>query len=219
MPEAVVAVTPGSGANVEGFNGSDGNFIQKVMLTNRGYCEAFASTFRIPGIAGTAGQKLFALHNSTSSTVEVDVKSLRVSKVETVVMLVTVLPPVIRAWKFTAVPTNGTAATKTVRNSAATASNAQVTAWQGAQSDGTASGTALTITLPTNTHIAGLFAPRLITAAGEQKPDEYELIPKGTSVVLRPLEGICVFLDYTLTTQNAATDMWLVSANWEEYVV
>jgi len=37
------------------------------------------------------------------------------------------------------------------------------------------------------------------------------------SVVLRPLEGLVVFLDYTLATQNPTTDMWIVGCRWEEY--
>jgi len=33
------------------------------------------------------------------------------------------------------------------------------------------------------------------------------------------LEGICVFLDYTVATANPITDKWLVSCRWVEYTV
>jgi hypothetical protein len=218
MPDSAVAITAGTGTNIDTFTNSAGDHRQVVVVGNKGAHEGFASTFRTPGIAGTAGQKIFALHNSTTSTVVVDVKSLRVTKTETVVIAVTVLPPLIRAWKFTAVPTNGTALTKVARDTGATATNAQLTAWQGASADGTASATALTITLPAATIVNSVFADRLITAVGSDNAVVWELIPPNTSVVLRPLEGICVFLDYTVATQNAVTDMWSVSCNWEEYV-
>lgn len=218
MPDSAVAITAGAGTNIDTFTNSAGDHRQVVIIGNKGAFEGFASTFRVPGIAGTVGQKIFALHNSTTSTVQVDVKSLRVTKTETVVIAVTALPPMIRAVKFTVLPTNGSTLSKVARDSSSTASNAQVTAFQGASADGTASATALTVTLPAGNIINSVFAPRLITAAGFARNDVYELIPAGTSVVLRPLEGICVFLDYVLAAQNPNTDAYMVSCNWEEYI-
>jgi len=177
------------------------------------------ATFRTPGRAGTAGQKIFAIHNATGSNVLVDLEKITVDIVATVVKAVTVLPPVIRAWKFTAVPTLGTAGTKVPEDSNLT-SNASVTAWQDASADGTSSASALTVTLPAATVITEEFAPRLITAAG------YEMFDRTTffegddeRITLRPLEGACVFLDYVLATQNPITDMYTVGVRWVEYTV
>lgn len=172
------------------------------------------TTFRTPGRAGTTGQKIFALHNATGSTKIIHINQLLVDLAQTVVKAVTVLPPAIRICKFTAVPTNGTTLTKVARDSALS-SNASVTVWGDASADGTSSGTALTVTIPANTVLAQAFAARLITAAGYE-PFDRETYLDGSDVVLRPLEGIVVFLDYVLATQNPTTDMWLVGCDWYE---
>jgi len=184
------------------------------ILTFRGR----ASTFRTPGRAGTTGQKIFAIHNSATSTVLVDVHRIRIDLVQTVVKALTVLPPVIRSWKFTAVPTNGTALTKASEDSALTTDPA-VTVWGDASVDGTSSGTALTITLPAGNVLEQIFAPRMLTGGAN-----YEMIDTvthfegvGEYITLRPLEGIAVFIDYVLATQNPTTDMWVVNASWDEY--
>lgn len=173
-----------------------------------------ANTFRTPGRAGTAGQKIFALHNATGSTKVVTINQLAVDLVCTVVKAVTVLPPVIRIHRFTALPTNGTSLAKTARDSSLS-SNASVTAWGDASADGTSSATALTVTIPANSMLTQEFAPRLITAAGYEMFDRTVLL-EDAQVTLRALEGIVVFLDYTLATQNPTTDMWIVSADWDE---
>jgi hypothetical protein len=183
---------------------------EEVGATFRGR----AATFRTPGRAGTAGQKIFALHNATGSAKTVYLNQLNIDLVATVVKAVTVLPPVIRVCKFTAVPTNGTALTKVSKDSALT-SNASVTAWGDASADGTGSATTLTVTIPANNVLTQIFAPRLITAAGYE-PFDREMMLEGSGVVLRPLEGIVIFLDYVLATQNPVTDMWVVSCDWFE---
>lgn len=173
-----------------------------------------ASSFRIPGRAGTTGQKLFALHNATGSPRLITLNQLSVDLVATVVKAVTVLPPVIRVHRFTAVPTGGTAAAKVAKDSAL-ASDAAVTAWGDASADGTSSAAALAVTIPANSMLTQEFAPRLITAAGYEMFDRTELL-SDKGVVLRPLEGVVVFLDYVLATQNPVTDMWLVNCDWVE---
>ncbi len=172
------------------------------------------ATFRTPGRAGTAGQKLFALHNATGSTRVVRVNKLFVDKVETVVKAVTVLPPVIRAHRFTVLPTNGTVLTKVAKDTALS-SNASVVATGDASADGTGSATTLTVTIPAGSCVAQEFAPRLITAAGYEVADRIALLDNET-IVLRALEGIVVFLDYVLATQNPTTDMWTVTCDWWE---
>lgn len=176
-----------------------------------------SATFRTPGRAGTAGQKVFAIHNATGSAVLVNVKKLFVDLAMTVVKAITVLPPVIRVQRFTAVPTNGTALAKVPEDSNLT-SNASVTLWQDASADGTSSGTALTITLPASNIVAEIYAPRWITAAGYEPFDRHVFLDNpDDTIILRALQGIAVFLDYTTTGQNPTTDMWLVGIEWEEF--
>lgn len=175
------------------------------------------STFRIPGRAGTVGQKLFSIHNATGSTIKVDVEKITVDLVQTVVKAVTVLPPVIRIWKVTVLPTNGTAGTKTPMNSSLT-SSASLTVLQDALSDGSSSASALTATLPAGTVVSQEFASRLITAAGFEMMDRAEFLSGQDEIVtLNALEGLVVFADYVLATQNPITDMWIVGCRWTEY--
>tara|TARA_R110000868_G_scaffold405128_1_gene684126 strand:- start:229 stop:981 length:753 start_codon:yes stop_codon:yes gene_type:complete len=178
--------------------------------------EGRTSTFRIPGRAGTTGQKLLSIHNATSSTIVVDVNSIQVHHTETVIKAVTILPPIIRVYKVTVLPTNGTACVKVAKDSSQSSSSS-VTILQDASADGTSSTTALTATLTTSI-ISSVFADRLITAVGSDKftlidffngNDQYQ--------TLRALEGIVVMLDYTLATQNPTTDMWIVNLDWVEY--
>jgi hypothetical protein len=175
-----------------------------------------ANTFRIPGRAGTAGQKLMSLFNATGSGVVARVSKITVDLVATVIKAVTVLPPVIRVYKVTVLPTNGTAVTKVSRNSFLTGSSSSITVLGDASADGTNSGTALTATLPAGAVLTQEFAPRLITAAGYEMFDRTEFLNDGEEIVLHALEGIVVMLDYTLATQNPTTDMWVVGTHWSE---
>lgn len=207
--------TPGSGATVATLDVGGVHFQRFVPeaephATFRGR----AQSFRTPGRAGTAGQKIFALHNATGSTKIVHFNQLAVDLTCTVVKAVTVLPPIIRVHRFTAVPTNGTALTKVAKDTALS-SNASITAWGDASADGTLSTTALTVTIPSSSMLTQEFAPRLITAAGYEMFDRTELLV-GYDIVLRALEGVVVNLDYTLATQNPATDMWVVGCDWIE---
>lgn len=170
------------------------------------------ATFRTPGRAGTAGQKIFALHNATGSAKVVHLNQLTVDCLQTAVIAVTVLPPIIRVYRFTAVPTNGTVLTKVAKDTNLS-SNASVTAWGDASADGTGSGTALSVTL--GSAVTQEFAPRLITAAGYEMFDRTEMLD-GFDVVLRPLEGICIMLDYTVATANPTTTFWVATADWYE---
>jgi hypothetical protein len=171
-------------------------------------------SFRTPGRAGTTGQKLLALHNATASARLVRIESLAVDLYQTVVKAVTVPPPVIRVHRFTALPTNGTALIKVAKDSALS-SSASVTAWGDASADGTSSATALAVTIPASSMLVQEFAPRLITAAGYEMFDRTILL-EGADVMLRALEGIVVFLDYTAATQNPVTDMWVAGCDFTE---
>lgn len=185
----------------------------KRTVTFRGRC----GTFRVPGRAGTAGQKIFSIHNATGSSVLVDVEKINVDITCTVVKAVTVLPPMIRLYKVTVLPTNGTAVTK-VSHDSALSSSASLTILGDASADGTSSASALTATLPAGAVVSQTFAPRLITAVGYEAFDRTEFLDGDNELItLRPLEGIVVMLDYVLATQNPVTDMWLVSCDWTEY--
>ena len=218
MADSSVAITAGAGTPIDAFTMPNGDYRQVVMVGDHGSYSGKVATFRIPGRAGTAGQKLFSIHNATGSTIVAEVHKITIDLVQTVIKAVTVLPPVIRLWKVTVLPSSGTAATKVAQDSSSTATSASVTVLQDASADGTSSATALTATLPAGTVVSEEYAPRLITAAGYEMFDRTEFMSDPLeSVVLRPLEGLVVFLDYTLATQNPITDMWLVGARWEEY--
>ena len=220
MADSSIAVTVGTGTtvNADTFTMPNGDHRQVVMVGDHGAYSGKANTFRIPGRAGTTGQKLFSIHNATGSTVVAEVHKILVDVVATVVLAVTVLPPVIRLWKVTVLPSNGTTCTKVAEDSSATATSSSVTVLQDASADGTSSSTALAATLPAGTVVSEEFAPRLITAAGYEMFDRVEFMADELeSVVLRPLEGLVVYLDYTLATQNPVTNMWLIGCRWEEF--
>jgi hypothetical protein len=200
-----ISTAPGDGGLVQGV---------QIMDSSGVTYKGRACTFRIPGRAGTIGQNLFSIHNATGSTKIVNVNSLKIDLVQTVVKAVTVLPPAIRAYRVTVLPTNGTAVTKTPRDTSLT-SNASVTVLQDASVDGTSSGTTLTATLVAGAVLTQEFAPRLITAAGYEMFDRAEWF-RDTAITLRALEGIVFRLDYVLATQNPITDMWVVSCEWDE---
>lgn len=192
------------------------NALGKVQVDNEPAAtfRGRVSTFRTPGRAGTAGQKIFALHNATGSTKIVRINHIAVDMACTVVKAITTLPPLIRVHRFTAVPTNGTSLTKVAKDSALS-SNASITAWGDASADGTSSASALTVTIPAGSLLTQEFAPRFITAAGYEMFDRAELLVDQV-VVLRALEGIVVNLDYAAAGQNPTTDMWTVTCDWWE---
>jgi hypothetical protein len=218
VADTSVAITAGTGTPIDTFTAPNGDHRQVVMVGDHGaYCGS-ASTFRIPGRAGTAGQNLASIHNATGSTIVVQVNRISVDYTATVIKAVTVLPPMVRVYKVTALPTNGTALTKVAEDSTGTATSASVTLLQDASADGTSSAPTLTATLVAGAVVAGEFAPRMITAAGFDFPPTMTFLgPQLEYVVLRPLEGLVVRADYVLATQNAVTDMWLVNFRWEEF--
>jgi hypothetical protein len=173
-----------------------------------------ASTFNTPGRAGTAGQKILSLHNATGSPVTVKVTRVIADIACTVVKAITVPPPIIRLWKVTVLPTNGTALSK-IKIAGTGNSNAAVTVLGDASADNTGSSTTLTATLPAGQIVTQEFAPRFITAAGYEMADRVEFLGD-ISVALAALEGVVLFLDYTLATQNPTTDRWIAGIEWKE---
>lgn len=176
-----------------------------------------ASTFRTPGRAGTAGQKIFAIHNATGSAKIVRVNRIKVDLVSTAVRAITVEPSLIRLWRFTTLPTNGSTLAKVPKDTGL-ASSSSVTLWQDASADRTGSGTTLTVTLPANNVLTQEYGSRNFTAVGQEAADKIEFMDNENDyVVLRALEGICVFLDYATATFNPTTDIWVVTCDWDEF--
>lgn len=176
-----------------------------------------AATFATLGRAGTAGQKIFAIHNATGSPVLVDVDKIRADVMQTAARVVE--PAKVRLQRFTAVPTNGSSCAK-VPEDTSLSSSASVTCWQDASADNTGSGTPLTVTLPGSNIIAQEWAPRALTLVGyEQFDAAIHFDGEDEKITLRALEGIAVFLDYTVATANPVTDKWLVTCRWQEYTL
>lgn len=211
MPESSIAITAGTGTNIDTWQMADGTHRQFVIDEGRGGGVFRASTFRTPGRAGTTGQKIFTLFN-TSATIIAEVQFIGVDLYQTVVKAVTVAPPIIRTSRLTAAPTGGTVLSKVPLDSTIT-SNASVVATGDASADGTG-GTALVAT-PAG-FITQEYAPRLITAAGYEPADRVEFMAHG-NIVCRQNQGIVINLDYTLATQNPTTDMWIATVQWTEY--
>lgn len=184
--------------------------VEDKIVSYRGRCTAFIT----PGRAAIT-QKIMAIHNATGSAVLVDVNQIRVDVLVTAVKAVTIKPPTIRIRRFTAIPTNGSTLTK-VPIDTGLSSSASVTLWGDASSDGTGSGTTLTIT--ELAVLAQAMGPRVFTAVGYEVIDTVEFFVGETDIVLRALEGVVVFLeDATVTTGNPATDRWIASIDWTEY--
>lgn len=182
-----------------------------------------ACTFRSPGRAATT-QKILALHNATGSSVIVCVNRVTVDllSIAAAGKAPTVIPPIIRVHRFTAVPTNGTVLAK-VGLDTSQSSNASVTAWGDSSADDTISGTTLTVTIPASSMLAQQYAPR-ISVIGTSASSFYEPIDTAQffygepDITLRALEGVVVFLDAAVvTTGNPSTDRWIASVDWEEY--
>lgn len=178
-----------------------------------------AATFVTPGRAAT-GQKILALHNATGSTVLVSVNRIRVDLLSSVAKAITVIPPIIRVNRFTAVPTGGTVLTKGPIDTSMT-SNASVTAWGDSSGDNAGNGTSstTTLTITAGAILGQAYAPRLVSASGYEPLDTVEFFLGETDVVLRALEGVCVFLEHPNTTAlgNPSTDRWISTIDWEEY--
>lgn len=174
-----------------------------------------ANTFRTPGRAGTSGQKVFSLFNAVGSGTIITLNHLSVDMYQTVVKAVTVAPPLVRVHRLVVVPTQGTVLTKVSRDSSQDVSNASVTVRGDASADGTSSAVTLVAAPLASSILAQVFAPRLITAAGYEAYDRMEFF-EASFLRLLPGEGMVVELAYTLATQNPVTDMWIVSADWDE---
>lgn len=177
-----------------------------------------ASTYRIPGRAGTANQNLLAMWNGSASKV-VKVTAVGVDLVQQAVKAATVLPPMIRFYRLLASYTNGTTVTKNAVDTALS-SDAGITIGQDASADGTNSASGLAATVSGGA-LTQEFAPRLVAigttpATNLYEPFDKEIFFDADPLILRPSTGFLLRLDYTLATQNPTTDMWLANLIWTE---
>jgi hypothetical protein len=175
----------------------------------------FVSTFTTPGRAGTAGQKIFSIHNGAAdaSPTVVSVSKVSVSMYATVIKAVTMAPPIVRLWKVTVAPTGGDLITKVVDNTDGEAADSLVVCRQDASANVTSSSGALTATLPAGTFIKSIPASRIITAVASDVP-QLVTFDLGKPIKLRNVEGLVVFLDYTDAGSNPITDMWTVNCEF-----
>lgn len=174
------------------------------------------STFRMPGRAAVS-HKLWGIWNAVGSGIIVDLEQLQVDVGATVVMAVTQLPPSMRLYRITSIPTNGTAGSKVARDTALSSSSS-VSLFQDASADGTASTTALTATIAASGLVSQAYAPRLITAAGYEMIDTFVFLQGYEQrLTLRPGEGAVLSLESTATAGDVATNIWTVDSKWTEY--
>jgi hypothetical protein len=177
-----------------------------------------ASTFRTPGRAGTANQNLSALWNGSTTKV-CRIRGCGVDLLQQATKALTVIPPVIRFYRFTTAPTGGTTATKNAVDTNLS-SDANVLIYGDASADGTSSAAAIAVTTSGGSFTQE-FAPRLLTSGTTPATNLYEMFDKEIyfdvdDVVVRPSQGILLRLDYTVATANPTTDMWVVNWLWTE---
>jgi hypothetical protein len=173
-----------------------------------------AATFRTVGRAGTTPRRILAIWNALGSGKVVHVNQITLDVVQTAVMAVTVVPPIIRIYRITAIPTNGTALSKIAKDSNLS-SSASISLFGDASADGTNSASALAATTTSGAMLAQEFMARLITAAGYEMFDRVELLA-GWDIVLRPGEGLVLSLDLTLATQEPSTTTTVAGIDWFE---
>lgn len=212
MPDSNVPITAGTGTTIDTYQTAAGEHRQFVLAKGYGGGVFRSTTFRVPGRAGTTGQRIMTLFNT--STVVAEVQFAAIDLYQTVVKAVTVAPPIIRLSRITAAPTGGTAAGKVAMDTAFS-SNAGITVLGDASADGTSSGTALAATVAAGNTLTQEFAPRFITAAGYEMADRIEFFHQG-NIMIRQNQGVVLHLDYTAATQNPITDMWIGTLQWEE---
>jgi hypothetical protein len=189
-------------------------FPVRPILESEATFRGRASTFRMVGRAGTAPRRLLALWNALGSGKVVHINQVAIDVFHAAAYAVATLPPIIRPYRITSIPTNGTALAKVSKDSLLTSSGS-ISLFQDASADGTNSATALAAT-PVGTHLSQVFAPRLITAAGYEMFDREELL-EGKDVVLRAGEGIVLSYDgITAVGQEPATMHSIATVDWYE---
>ena len=179
------------------------------------YYRGRASTYRMVGRAGTVPRRALALWNAVGSGRTVEIGQISIDVLATAAVAVTVVSPIFRIHRITAIPTNGSALTKTPK-STGDISSASITLFQDASADGTNSATALAATVTAGSHLTQEFCPRLITGAGYEMSDRVELLTD-QQILVRPGEGIVLSYDgITAATQEPASLHSIATIDWRE---
>lgn len=173
-----------------------------------------SATNRIPGAAGTAGQKLLSLFNAGGSTITVDVEALTCDVYQTAAKVVA--PPVLRLHRVTAAPTGGTAGPK-VANDTAQTSSSSVAILQGSSSDTTPAVSAITSTVTMANLITQEPIARALTLTGYEQFDRIDFINDARPITLHASEGVVLNLDYSVATSNPTSDIYICNIRWSEY--
>lgn len=216
MPD--VDATLVAGVEAKGYRegpASSDSWVQYVAL-RRDRLESYsgrASTFRIPGIAGTAGQKLLSIVNAAGSTVLVDVETVAVDVYQTAAKVVE--PPILRLYRVASTAPSGGAAIPKVATDTAQTSSAAVQLLQAASAEKTAA--AITASVAASGLITQEPVARALTLVGYEQFDRIEFIDDDRPTVLRAGEGLVLNLDYSVATSNPVTDMYVATVRWSEY--
>lgn len=174
-----------------------------------------AATFRTIGNAATT-QTLFTLTNTSGTAVTVNVRRLLVQMDATAVL--TTFMPLIKTSRVSgAVPSGGTALSKSTFDTANT-SDANVIARGATASDG---GAATAITATAGTVAWQQYTMRLHTAVGQVLAPDNNLLPQlvensGGEFKLASGEAIMVQVVAAAGTSNPATNYYFVECAWEE---
>lgn len=181
-----------------------------------------ASSFATPG-RGATTQRLLALHNATGSSVIVNVNRFRVDVLTQAPKVITSLLPVIRIYRFTALPTNGATVSKVSLDVGGLSAGA-VTAWGDASAEATLAGTALTITTTAGTAIEQAYPSRSVAAnttvgnaTSYEWIDEIGYFDDDTDITLRALEGVCISIEQGAAAGSLSTDRYVGVIEWEEF--
>lgn len=187
---------------------TDGTPLQQIDIF-LGAC----SSFRTLGNAAVP-QNIITMENAVGSGRIVRIYSIQLA-IETTVALLTVACQVDLS-RTTAMPSGGTALTKTAFDTALS-SNANIVVRGATASDG---GAASAITATALSYISRNFIRRQATAVGQVVPTGYtQLLPEtlGHSHGLVLREGQAVVLQITGTAaSNAATNHYICTINWHE---
>lgn len=172
-----------------------------------------ACSFRIPGAAGTAGQKLASIYNASGSSVLVDVETVALDVYQTAARVVE--PPVARLYRISGGAPTGGAAIPKVAMDTSLSSSASVTMLQGASAEKTAA--AITATVAASGLLTQEPVARALTLVGYEQFDRIEFIDDDRPITLRADQGLVLHLDYSVATSNPVTDMYTVVFRWSEY--
>jgi len=173
-----------------------------------------AASFRTIGAAATT-QNLFTIENASGSPVIVGIRRLLVQLDATAYL--SVVMPLVKTSRPSALPTGGTILPKTTMDVSTTGSSDSVVIRGGNAYNG---GAATAITATAGTILWQQYAMRMHSVVGQVFTDDNPVLPsltQDTSFVLRANEGLLVQVVSAATGSNPTTNHWWVECVWEEY--